>query len=279
MKNINIENMIIGFIGGGAMAEAIIRGLLNRAGLSARNIYVNDNKNSRASELNRLYGVHAGYGDEAKHDLLVKADIIILAVKPQAATKALTFLRDNMHKNTLLISIVAGLTLDKITRIIGEIPVVRAMPNTPLAIGEGMTAVAGGLYTMEADIAKAKAIFQAGGSVITVDEDELDAVTGLAGSGPAYAFLMLEALADGGVAMGLKRDKALLLAAQTLRGAASMLLADEVIGSPAVQKDKITSPAGTTIAGLRVLEKEGVRSAFIEAVVKASERARELREH
>ena len=264
------EDIQIGLIGGGAMAEALIAGLV-RSGTKPSHISVSEHKAVRCDELTRTYGIHAQVGAES---FLSRIGVLVLAVKPAAAAAAMMETASLLREGALVLSIVAGLTIAEIEAAYPAHPVVRAMPNTPLAVGTGMSAYACGTHADEGASAVAEMLLGTAGRTARVHEKDLDAVTGLSGSGPAYAFLVLEALIEGGVAAGLKRETASLLAAQTLRGAAEMALVSKV--SPADLRAAVTSPAGTTAAGLRVLERAGVRSAFIEAVLAATERSREL---
>ena len=265
-----LEDVKLGFIGGGAMAEAITAGLVGNKVVAPGNIFISDHKAARCKELASRYGVNARVGA----DFLPQVDFLILAVKPQVAAKALEEIKGGLAKETVLISIVAGLTLASLEGVLGQRPLVRVMPNTPLAVGAGMTAFAvNGLVSEEAGAA-VREIFASSGEALQVKEEQLDAVTGLSGSGPAYGFLVIDALADGGVAAGLKRADAIKLAAQTMLGAARMVL--QTGSHPDVLRDQVTSPAGTTIEGVRVLEREGLRSALIEAVLAATEKSRAL---
>lgn len=265
-----MENVKLGFIGGGAMAEAITAGLVGNNVIPGSNIFISDHKADRCEELAEKYGVQAKVGA----DFLSKVDFLILAVKPQAASKALAEIKGELTRETVLVSIVAGLTLESLHDSLGERPLVRVMPNTPLAVGAGMTAFAVNDSVDESARAAVQEIFSSSGETVQVKEEQLDAVTGLSGSGPAYGFLVIDALADGGVAAGLKRADAIKLAAQTMLGAAQMVL--KTGNHPDVLRDQVTSPAGTTIEGVRVLEKNGLRSSLIEAVVAAAEKSRSL---
>ena len=258
------EGIQIGIIGGGAMAEALIGGLVHSEVVPPSHISVSDHKAMRCDALAQRYGVHAQVGAES---FLPRIDVLILAVKPAAAAAA-------MQEGALVLSIVAGLTIAEIEAVYPAHPVIRAMPNTPLAVGAGMSAYACGVHAEAPMSAVAERILGAAGRAVLVHEGDLDAVTGLSGSGPAYAFLMMEALIDGGVAAGLRRETATALAAQTLLGAAQMVLTAK--SSPADLRAAVTSPAGTTAAGLRVIERAGVRSALIEAVLAATARSGEL---
>ena len=265
------DDIQIGIIGGGAMAEALIAGLVACGTIPASHISVSDHKAMRCDELTRKYGVHAQVGAES---FLPRISVLILAVKPAAAAAAIRETRELLRVDAAVLSIVAGLPIAALEEGYPNHPVVRAMPNTPLAVGAGMSAYACGTYADDDVSAIVELLLGASGRTVRVHESDLDAVTGLSGSGPAYAFLMIEALIEGGVAAGLKRETASLLAAQTILGAAQMALASA--HSPADLRAAVTSPAGTTAAGLRVLERAGVRSSLIEAVLAAAERSKEL---
>lgn len=265
------EGIQIGIIGGGAMAEALIGGLVHSEVVPPSHISVSDHKAMRCDALAQRYGVHAQVGAES---FLPRIDVLILAVKPAAAAAAMQETAALLKEGALVLSIVAGLTIAEIEAVYPAHPVIRAMPNTPLAVGAGMSAYACGVHAEAPMSAVAERILGAAGRAVLVHEGDLDAVTGLSGSGPAYAFLMMEALIDGGVAAGLRRETATALAAQTLLGAAQMVLTAK--SSPADLRAAVTSPAGTTAAGLRVIERAGVRSALIEAVLAATARSGEL---
>lgn len=265
------DDIQVGIIGGGAMAEALIAGLVECGTIPASHISVSDHKAMRCDELTRKYGVHAQVGAES---FLPRISVLILAVKPAAAAAAIRETRELLRADAAVLSIVAGLPIAALEEGYPNHPVVRAMPNTPLAVGAGMSAYACGTYADDDVSAIVELLLGASGRTVRVHESDLDAVTGLSGSGPAYAFLMIEALIEGGVAAGLKRETASLLAAQTILGAAQMALASA--HSPADLRAAVTSPAGTTAAGLRVLERAGVRSSLIEAVLAAAERSKEL---
>ena len=208
------------------------------------------------------------------HEAVVSSDVVVLAVKPQVTAEVLKEIGDVLTKR-LVISVVAGVRLGRIIEACGpQARVIRAMPNTPAMVGEGMTALAIGLGVEESEVRCARQIFESVGRVVRVDERFMDAVTGLSGSGPAYVFLMIEAMADGGVKMGLPRETASLLAAQTVLGAARMVL--ETGQHPASLKDQVASPGGTTIAGLHRLEQGGLRGLLIDAVEAAVKRSQEL---
>jgi len=263
----------LALIGGGNMAEAILRGLVRSGVLRPSDMVVSDVREERLASLRRTYGVETQpKNGEAARD----AAVVLLAVKPQVVRQALDDLVPVMSEAQLLVSIAAGVptgTLEKhfLPR---AARVIRVMPNTPALVLQGMSALARGRHASPEDVEAARALFEAVGRTVVVDERLLDAVTGLSGSGPAYVFLAIEALADGGVKAGLPRDIAQMLAAQTVRGAAELLL--ESGKHPGELKDSVASPGGTTIAGLHVLEQAGVRGALIAAVEAAARRSREL---
>ncbi|WP_302816596.1 pyrroline-5-carboxylate reductase [Selenomonas flueggei] len=260
----------IGIIGGGAMAEAMIAGMTAEGAVPPSHIFISEHKAARCDVLRQTYHVNAQVGAE---DFLPHIDVLVLAVKPAAAAAAMHETAPYLRRGALVLSIVAGLTMAQIAAAYPRHPIIRAMPNTPLAVGAGMSAYA---CSGDADASARKAVdvvLGTAGRVVEVKECDLDAVTGLSGSGPAYAFLMIEALTDGGVAAGLRHDTAQVFAAQTLLGAAQMVLDG---AAPAALRAAVTSPAGTTAAGLRVMENAGVRAALIEAVLAAAERSKEL---
>jgi pyrroline-5-carboxylate reductase len=203
------------------------------------------------------------------------ADIILLAVKPQVVRQVLDEIKPEMKPGKLIISVVASVSTQLIEKQLGlDLPVVRAMPNTPAAIGCGMTALAKGVHAGKEHLEIAKSMFEAVGRVVVVDEKLIDAVTGLSGSGPAFIYILLESLAEGGVKVGLPRNISTLLAAQTMMGAARMVL--DTGDHPALLKDAVTTPAGSTMDGILELEDGKVRVTLIKAVMKATQRAKEL---
>lgn len=263
--------MKIGFIGGGAMGEALVKGILSNGAALKEDVFVSECNLERCAYLKEVYGVEAVKGADS---FLDKIDVLFLAVKPQVADTAIASLHKKVKKETIVVSIIAGFTISQLEGYFPVQPVVRVMPNTPLAVGAGMAAIALGKNAVEKDGEVVKTFFLACGKAIIVNENIMDAVTGLSGSGPAYAFLIVDALADGGVAAGLSRADAILLAAQTIFGAAKMVL--ETGKHPDILRDQVTSPAGTTIAGIRVLEQKGVRGALIDAVIAGAEKSAAL---
>ncbi len=261
----------LGFLGGGNMSGALIKGLLH-AGVPADRITASDVKAERLDELHAKHGIRT---TRDNHVLLRESDVLVLGVKPQVIDKVLTEIAQDVRDDQLVVSVAAGVPIDALeARLPAASRIVRAMPNTPATVQAGATAVAGGTHAREDDIRIARELFEAVGRVVVIDEAQLDAVTGLSGSGPAYVMVMIEALADGGVKVGLHRDTALLLAAQTVFGAAKLLL--ETGEHPGRLKDMVTSPGGTAIAGLHTLETGGLRRTLMDAVEAATKRAAEL---
>jgi pyrroline-5-carboxylate reductase len=261
----------VAFLGGGNMATAIIRGLL-RAGLAPKKITATARRPEKAAELEQTHGIVATLDNLAAAR---EAEVIVLSVKPQALDKLLTQIAPAIDRSKLVISVAAGVPIAAIERRLGAgARIVRTMPNTPCLVGVGATALAAGDHATPEDLALARAMFDSVGLTTVVDEYLLDAVTGLSGSGPAYIFLIIEALSDAGVKVGLSRHQSLELAAQTVLGSAKLLLETKV--HPGALKDQVTSPGGTAIAGLHTLEAGGLRTTLIDAVEAATRRAREL---
>jgi pyrroline-5-carboxylate reductase len=230
-------------------------------------------REERRRELSDKYGIHA----TANNSEAAGQSMVVLSVKPQILDKVLLEVSDSVRADALVISIAAGVPVAAIqSKLKSGTRVVRAMPNTPALVDAGATAIARGEHAQEADLEDAKRIFDAVGVTVVLDESLLDAVTGLSGSGPAYVFLILEALSDAGVKVGLSRRTAQLLAAQTLLGSAKLLL--ETNEHPGRLKDMVTSPGGTAITGLHTLEHGGVRTTLMNAVEAATRRSRELGE-
>jgi pyrroline-5-carboxylate reductase len=269
-----MKTKTVGFLGAGNMAAALIKGLRHSDAVGADRILASDVKKERLEQLQKTHAIRTTTDN---HLLLQEADVVVLAVKPQVVDKVMTEVGHDLRGDQLLVSVAAGVPIEALE---GRLPagsrVVRAMPNTPATVQAGATAIAGGTHATEADLRIARELFEAVGRVVVLDESLLDAVTGLSGSGPAYTMLIIEALADGGVKVGLHRDTALLLAAQTVFGSAQLLL--ETGEHPGRLKDMVTSPGGTAIAGLHTLESGGLRTTLIDAVEAATKRAGELGE-
>jgi len=260
----------LAIVGVGMMGEALARGLLD-SGWSPAEIVVTDAGASRADDVAKMLGC-AKAPDAAS--AAKQASGVLLAVKPQDARGALEALAGSLGAGGL-VSIVAGLRTSAIEDALGKgASVVRAMPNTPARVGKGVTALTPGTNASDATRELADAVFSAVGPVVWLDESKLDAVTALSGSGPAYVFLVAEALVDAGVALGLPRDVAETLTYATLEGSATMLR--ETGEVPAVLRAQVTSPGGTTAAAVSVLEAKAVRAAFIEALRAARDRSVEL---
>jgi pyrroline-5-carboxylate reductase len=260
-----------GFIGAGKMATAIIQGML-RGGTAADSISASDPiPHARVSLLNAT-GIRTF---DANEEVVKNSDVVVLAVKPQMMSSVLDELKHSITADHLIVSVAAGVSLSTLARGLGaDRRIARAMPNTPALVGEGASAYCLGPATLPGDDAIVAACLEAIGLSFRVPESQLDAVTGLSGSGPAFVYVIIEALADGGVRAGLPRELALSLAAQTVLGSARMVL--ETGQHPGFLKDQVTSPAGTTIAGLHALERGGIRAALMDAVEASWQRSVEL---
>ena len=258
-------------LGAGQLGETLIRGLID-AGLAApADVCVTTAHGVRSAELAKRLGVRAETSNAAA---VAHANVVLLAVKPQQAVKVLLEVGPKLTADQLLVSAVASLSLAILERHVGaNVPVVRAMPNTPALVREGMTALAGGSHARPEHLERAEKLFGAVGQTIVLDERHMDAVTGLSASGPAFIYIVIESLADGGVKVGLPRDVSLKLAAQTVLGSGAMVR--ETGQHPAVLKDAVTTPGGTTIDGILELEDGGLRVALLKAVVRATRRATE----
>jgi len=263
------KSKTLGFLGAGNMAGALIKGLLHAHVVQPTDIVASDVKPERLKQLHATFGIRV---TQDNHALTREADVLVLAVKPQVIDKVLGEVGRDVRTETLVVSVAAGVPICALeARLPAGAHVVRTMPNTPATALAGATAIAAGTHASEDDLATARALFEAVGRVVTLDETRLDAVTGLSGSGPAYIMMIIEALADGGVKVGLHRDTALLLAAQTVYGSAKLLL--ETGEHPGRLKDMVTSPGGTAIAGLHTLESGALRKTLIDAVESATLRA------
>jgi pyrroline-5-carboxylate reductase len=268
-----LQNKTIGFIGSGNMAMALVSGLIGSGLAKPQHLYCSDVSAERLLTLEKTHGVRTSQDNRS---VIQDADIVIFAVKPQVlgtvAKEAITAI----DRSKLVISIAAGVPLATFTALTDEpLRLIRAMPNVCVSVKEGATAITAGTHAGAEDLALAKTIFESVGRCMVIGAEHLlDAVTGLSGSGPAYVFMMIDALADAGVNVGLPRAEALLLATQTLMGAARMQLESNL--HPAQLKDMVTSPGGTTIAGLHALEKGGLRGLLMDAVQAATNRSKAL---
>ncbi|HEY7652558.1 MAG TPA: pyrroline-5-carboxylate reductase [Methylomirabilota bacterium] len=268
----SIKDKRVGFLGAGNMGEAMIKGLLQTGLVPAAAIAATDVRADRLQQIAKQYGVRAA---SSNVELVGEADVVILAVKPQIMGVVLKEISGAVDRGKLLISIAAGVPVAALRAALGKpARLIRVMPNTPALVLEGVTAIARAEGLEPGDLEMAQELFGAVGRVVVLDEEALDAVTGLSGSGPAYVAIVIESLADGGVKMGLDRATAMTLAAQTVLGSARLIL--ETGAHPGQLKDMVASPGGTTIAGIAALEEGGVRRTFISAVERATQRSREL---
>jgi pyrroline-5-carboxylate reductase len=270
MADLSDQKATIGFLGGGNMAGALIRGLI-RGGMPKTQIFVSDIDDAKIEAIRTELGVTV---DRSNQKVVEKADVVILAMKPMATCKVAEGLQ--MFANgKLWLSVAAGITTSQLEEALGSSArVIRAMPNAPALIGRGASALCPGKFATHADEQIANALLGAVGITEIVDEAMMDAVTAVSGSGPAFVMLVIEAMTDGAVRAGLPRPIAQRLATQTVLGSAALL--QETGRHPGELKDMVTSPGGTTIAGIEALESGGLRSALISAVTKAAERSREL---
>ncbi|HEX9051176.1 MAG TPA: pyrroline-5-carboxylate reductase [Anaeromyxobacter sp.] len=264
----------IAILGAGNMGEALAKGLLRAGKVPPEFLTCTDARAERREDIHARYGVQVTGDNRAA---AAAADIVVLAVKPQVIEPLLDEIAPGVDAKKLVISIAAGVPIAALARKLGAgVRIVRTMPNTPALVGAGATALARGPHATDADLEQALSLFEAVGVAVVVEEHHLDAVTGLSGSGPAFVFMAIEALADGGVKVGLARPVAMALAAQAVMGSAKLVL--ETGEHPGRLKDQVTSPGGTSIAGVHALEQHGFRAALIAAVEAATIRSRELGE-
>ena len=267
-----IKDTHFAFLGGGNMAEALIKGLLTGLGVDARHIIATDIVRERCDHLHRTYGITTS---EDNRQAVRDSEVIFLAVKPQTVPALLASIAPGIGDDKLFVSIAAGVPLSTLQHALpDDSRVVRVMPNTPALVLEGAAGISPGAAATANDVALVERIFNAVGRATVVSDGMMDTVTGLSGSGPAFVFALIEGLSDGGVLMGLDRPTSTMLAAQTVLGAAKMVL--ETGRHPGQLKDMVTSPAGTTIAGMEALEEGGLRGLMMAAVRRATERSEEL---
>ena len=268
-----LNNRKIGLIGSGNMGEALISGLIGSGSAPAENIICSDVREETLESIKETYGVETTTSNLEVAD---SADIIVYAVKPQIMAPVLRETSETLDMSKLIISIAAGVPLAAIESCLNkDLRLIRVMPNVAASVKEGAAAIAAGKHAHDEDVQLAISIFNSVGKCVFLKENYLmDAVTGLSGSGPAYIFLIVDALADAGVKVGLSRQDSLFLSIQTVLGAAKMLL--ETNAHPGQLKDMVTSPGGTAIAGLHTLEKGGLRTTLINAVEAATNRSKEL---
>jgi pyrroline-5-carboxylate reductase len=266
------QEFTITVIGAGAMGSAIVRGLMNAALTQPQNLLVFDVESEKARALKMEFGVRVA--ESIEKAVPEKDSVVILAVKPQQMEGVLGVLAPVIFAGTIVISIAAGVSTEYLISKIGpDRRIIRAMPNAAAMVGQSSTAICGGGVADENDILIAKRLFESIGTVVNVDEDKLNAVTGLSGSGPGYLFLIMEAMTDAGVLLGLSRPVARQLTIQTFLGAATMASQGESFGE---LKNLITSPGGTTITGLKVMELAGIRGTIMTAVENAAIRAEQM---
>ena len=268
----DFSNRRIAVLGAGKMGGILVRALIEKHQISPEHVRATVAHETRAHELSHKLGV-AVITDNLT--AVENADLVLICVKPQVVQEVADQIRTRISPRQLVISVAASVNTSQIEGALrSQVPVVRAMPNTPCVLGQGMTALCRGKYASEEHVAAASSLFNVVGRTVVVDEKHMDAVTGLSASGPAYIYIILESLAEAGVKVGLPRDIATLLAAQTALGAATVVL--ETGDHPALLKDAVTTPAGCTIDGILELEEGKLRVTLIKAVVKAAQRAKEL---
>ncbi|PYO62273.1 MAG: pyrroline-5-carboxylate reductase [Gemmatimonadetes bacterium] len=261
----------VAVLGTGKIGGILLQGLL-KAGLSPQHVFPTVRRAERATALAKQLSIPVGTDNRAAAR---QAEIILLCVKPQTVREVLEEIRPEVTPDKLLVSVAASVSTAYMEDVLqGPIPVVRAMPNTPCVVGAGMTGLCKGKHATQTQLETARQFFDTVGRTVLVEEKHMDAVTGLSASGPAFVYIILESLAEAGVKVGLPRDAATLLSAQTLHGAARVAL--ETGDHPAQLKDAVTTPAGCTIDGIMELEDGKLRVTLIKAVVKATERAKEL---
>jgi pyrroline-5-carboxylate reductase len=270
-----LRNKIIGILGTGNMGEALVSGLISSASSKPENIICTDVREAKLKAIKEKYGVQT---KTSNPEAVADSDIVIYAVKPQIMAAVLKETAQKLDISKLIISIAAGVPMEAIEAFLNKkLRLIRVMPNIAAAVKEAATAIAAGKNATEEDIKQTMTIFNSIGKTVFIPENYLmDAITGLSGSGPAYIFLIVEAMADAGVKVGLSRQEALFLSAQTVLGAAKMLI--ETQEHPGQLRDRVTSPGGTAIAGLATLEQGGLRTTLINAVEVATHRSRELGE-
>jgi pyrroline-5-carboxylate reductase len=269
-----LKNKQVGFVGTGNMGEALIKGLLHGHLCKPEQIICSDARPERQRAVREAYGVKAMTHNT---DVVKQSDIIVLSIKPQIMKQVVTEIAKHLDLSKLVISIAAGVPLEAIEYCAKkDLKIIRVMPNICVSVREGASAIAAGKHAVKEDMLIAKTIFDSVGKSLFIEEDLLDAVTGLSGSGPAYIFTIIDALADAGVKVGLSRVDALTLSSQTVLGAAKMLM--ETGEHPGRLKDMVTSPGGTAIAGLHTLEEGGMRTTLINAVEVATQRSKALGE-
>lgn len=265
--------MSLGVVGAGVMGQTLLRGVIASGLIPTHRLWAGDKNASTCESARKALGISV---QTDFYSRVPTADLILVCVKPLDAAAVLAALKKaGLRKETLVVSILAGVSTERLESLLGtENPIVRAMPNTPCVVGEGMTVICGGKNASSHHLARARHIFEAVGKCLAVEETHFNAITALSASGPAYQYLIMEALADAGVRVGLPRHLALTLVAQTALGSARMVLKSG--RHPAALRDDVTTPAGCTIAGLLILEDGRVRSVLARAVEEATKTAAHL---
>jgi len=267
-----LHGKTLGVIGAGKLGDALITGLFKQGEVQSDSICASVGHEQSIPRVRDKLRIQATIDNR---EVVRKSDIVLIAVKPQNMDAVVREIAPVLKPDHLVITVAASITTSFIEqRLTGDIPVVRAMPNTPCVLGAGMTVLTGGKYATQDHLRTAESIFRCVGETVFLDESLMDGVTGLSASGPAYLYVVIESLAEAGVKLGIPREVSTLLAAQTMLGAARMVL--ESHAHPALLKDVVTTPAGCTIDGLLELEEGKLRVTLIKAVVKAAQRAREL---
>lgn len=263
----------VGFIGSGNIGNAIISGIVNSGFLKPEDIYISDINKNAAASLASKYGLTAVDDNES---LIKKCDFVVLSIKPNTYDSVLGKIKDFVRDDSVIVTVAAGISIKHVKSCFDkDIKVIRTMPNTPALVGEGMTAITYAYPVEESDAEFVKGMFSSCGLVEVIEDESLmDAVTSLSSSSPAFVDMFIEAMADAAVLLGLPRSKAYRMAAQAVKGTARMVI--ETGKHPGELKDMVCSPGGTTIEGVRILEAKGMRSAVIEAVITAAEKAKEL---
>lgn len=262
----------IGFIGSGNMANAMIGGILNANLVEKTQIICSNRTKEKLENIHTKYGVLTSLNNS---EVAEKSDVLVLSVKPGTYPEVINEIREKVKENVIIISIGAGIKIDKVKELFArEIKIVRAMPNTPALVGEGMTALSPCPSVEPSELELICNIFNSLGRSEIVPEKLMDVVTAISGSSPAFIFMIIEAMADGAVREGMPREKAYTFASQAVLGSAKMVL--ETKEHPGKLKDMVTSPGGTTIEGLATLEEKGIRASFIEAIHNTAEKSKDL---
>jgi pyrroline-5-carboxylate reductase len=270
-----LSDETVAVVGAGNIGQALIGGMIESDLISPSQVIATRRTASALEELADRYPGLQTTTDNT--EAVEQASVVLLTIKPQSRAEVVTNIRDHIDRDVLVVSVLAGITTERLQLGFGQDqPVIRAMPNTPALVDAGATALSAGTYATERHVQIAQQIFEAVGEVVTVPEEHMDAVTGLSGSGPAYVYMFIEALIDAGVKQGLSRKDAAKLSAQTVYGAAK--LAIETGKHPAILRDEVTTPGGTAIAAVSSLEEHGLRTMLINAVGTATQRSKELNE-